>query len=73
MGFVLLFIVCIKNDVSCDQGTSWAMVDSPSPDIGATHVAVGVNVVWALTKDNKVRRYYDELHRNHIVVFGSCV
>ncbi|KAI3365576.1 hypothetical protein L3Q82_010660, partial [Scortum barcoo] len=38
----------------CPKGTSWAVVDSPSPDVGATHVAVGVNVVWALTKDNKV-------------------
>ncbi|XP_031699967.1 tectonin beta-propeller repeat-containing protein 1 [Anarrhichthys ocellatus] len=38
----------------CPKGTSWAEVDSPSPDVGATHVAVGVNVVWALTKDNKV-------------------
>lgn len=35
-------------------GTSWAVVDSPNPDLGATHVAVGANVVWALTKDNKV-------------------
>lgn len=31
-------------------------MDSPSPDLGATHVAVGDNVVWALTKDNKVRK-----------------
>ncbi|KAJ4940331.1 hypothetical protein JOQ06_026639, partial [Pogonophryne albipinna] len=38
----------------CPKGTSWVTVDSPSPDVGATHVAVGVNVVWALTKDNKV-------------------
>ncbi|XP_029311821.1 LOW QUALITY PROTEIN: tectonin beta-propeller repeat-containing protein 1 [Cottoperca gobio] len=38
----------------CPKGTSWAEVDSPSPDVGATHVAVGINVVWALTKDNKV-------------------
>ncbi|KAA8581780.1 hypothetical protein FQN60_003361 [Etheostoma spectabile] len=38
----------------CPKGTSWAVVDSPSPDVGATHVAVGNNVVWALTKDNKV-------------------
>uniref|UniRef100_A0A3Q3F101 Tectonin beta-propeller repeat-containing protein 1 n=1 Tax=Labrus bergylta TaxID=56723 RepID=A0A3Q3F101_9LABR len=36
------------------EGTSWAVVDSPSPDVGAIHAAVGVNVVWALTKDNKV-------------------
>ncbi|XP_070707337.1 tectonin beta-propeller repeat-containing protein 1 isoform X1 [Pempheris klunzingeri] len=38
----------------CPKGTSWAVVDSPSPDVGAIHVAVGINVVWALTKDNKV-------------------
>ncbi|TWW81498.1 Tectonin beta-propeller repeat-containing protein 1 [Takifugu flavidus] len=38
----------------CPKGTSWMTVDSPSPDVGATHVAVGSNVVWALTKDNRV-------------------
>uniref|UniRef100_H3D5S4 Tectonin beta-propeller repeat-containing protein 1 n=1 Tax=Tetraodon nigroviridis TaxID=99883 RepID=H3D5S4_TETNG len=38
----------------CPRGTSWMTVDSPSSDVGATHVAVGSNVVWALTKDNKV-------------------
>ncbi|KAM8729721.1 tectonin beta-propeller repeat-containing protein 1 [Acanthopagrus schlegelii] len=38
----------------CTKGTSWVEVESPSPDVGATHVAVGINTVWALTKDNKV-------------------
>lgn len=38
----------------CPKGASWAVVESPSPDVGAIHVAVGVNVVWAITKDNKV-------------------
>ncbi|XP_068610412.1 tectonin beta-propeller repeat-containing protein 1 [Brachionichthys hirsutus] len=38
----------------CPKGTSWAVVESPSADVGATHVAVGTNVVWALTKDYKV-------------------
>lgn len=38
----------------CPQGSSWVVVDSPSPEVGAIHVAVGVNVVWAVTKDNKV-------------------
>lgn len=38
----------------CPKGTSWTVVDSPSPEVGAIHVAVGVNVVWAVTKDNKV-------------------
>lgn len=50
--------ICIYYNI-CERlttGTSWAVVDSPSPDLGATHVSVGVNVVWALTKDNKVRK-----------------
>ncbi|XP_038155641.1 tectonin beta-propeller repeat-containing protein 1 [Cyprinodon tularosa] len=38
----------------CSKGTSWAVVESPNPEVGAIHVAVGMNVVWALTKDNKV-------------------
>uniref|UniRef100_A0A3Q2GAX2 Tectonin beta-propeller repeat-containing protein 1 n=1 Tax=Cyprinodon variegatus TaxID=28743 RepID=A0A3Q2GAX2_CYPVA len=38
----------------CLKGTSWAVVESPNPEVGAIHVAVGMNVVWALTKDNKV-------------------
>lgn len=45
------------------SGTSWAVVDSPSPDVAATHVAVGMNVVWALTKDNKVRAFCHEHHK----------
>ncbi|KAF4106692.1 tectonin beta-propeller repeat-containing protein 1 [Onychostoma macrolepis] len=38
----------------CLKGSSWVMVESPSPGVGAVHVAVGVNVVWAVTKDHKV-------------------
>ncbi|XP_055031440.2 tectonin beta-propeller repeat-containing protein 1 [Misgurnus anguillicaudatus] len=38
----------------CLMGTSWVTVESPSPEVGAVHVAVGVNVVWAVTKDHKV-------------------
>uniref|UniRef100_A0A3P9BN71 Tectonin beta-propeller repeat-containing protein 1 n=1 Tax=Maylandia zebra TaxID=106582 RepID=A0A3P9BN71_9CICH len=38
----------------CPKGASWAIVESPSSDVGATHVAVGNNVVWVVTKDNKV-------------------
>nr|XP_023665012.1 tectonin beta-propeller repeat-containing protein 1 isoform X1 [Paramormyrops kingsleyae] len=38
----------------CPKGTSWAEVQSPSPEFGAIHVAVGVSVVWAVTKDRKV-------------------
>ncbi|XP_054454751.1 tectonin beta-propeller repeat-containing protein 1 [Anoplopoma fimbria] len=48
------FIVREGISRDCPKGTSWVVVDSPSPDVGATHVAVGINVVWALTKDNKV-------------------
>uniref|UniRef100_A0A3Q1FYR3 Tectonin beta-propeller repeat-containing protein 1 n=1 Tax=Acanthochromis polyacanthus TaxID=80966 RepID=A0A3Q1FYR3_9TELE len=42
----------------CPKGSSWAVVESPSPDVGAIHVAVGINVVWAVTKDNKDRAVY---------------
>ncbi|KAM7371040.1 hypothetical protein PAMP_010540 [Pampus punctatissimus] len=48
------FIVREGISRDCPRGTSWTVVDSPSPDVGAIHVAVGVNVVWAVTKDNKV-------------------
>lgn len=44
----------------CIPGTSWTVVESPSPDVGAIHVAVGMNVVWAVTKDNKVRKPFNE-------------
>lgn len=70
---MFVFVLCIENNVFCDPGTSWAVVDSPSPDVGATHVAVGVNVVWAVTKDNKVRKCCDELHRSHTIVLESCI
>uniref|UniRef100_A0A8C8C2E6 Tectonin beta-propeller repeat-containing protein 1 n=1 Tax=Oncorhynchus tshawytscha TaxID=74940 RepID=A0A8C8C2E6_ONCTS len=36
------------------NGLCWVVVDSPNPEAGAIHVAVGDNVVWAVTKDNKV-------------------
>ncbi|KAL7979240.1 hypothetical protein Chor_015264, partial [Crotalus horridus] len=36
------------------QGTSWTLVDPPVADNGILHVSVGVNVVWAVTKDRKV-------------------
>ncbi|XDV44648.1 hypothetical protein PO909_012897 [Leuciscus waleckii] len=38
----------------CLNGSSWVTVEPPSPEAGAVHVAVGVNVVWAVTKDHKV-------------------
>lgn len=68
---MFVFFLCIENNVGvffCNPGTTWAVVDSPSPDVGAIHVAVGVNVVWAVTKDNKVRKCCDELRRHTIVL-----
>lgn len=62
---VIVFIVCIENKIFCMSGTSWVVVDSPSPDVGAIHVAVGINVVWALTKDNKVRKFRNEHNKKH--------
>lgn len=56
--FLLSYInyLC-KQHIPPTAGTSWMTVDSPNPHVGATHVAVGSNVVWALTKDNKVRNF----------------
>lgn len=51
-GLCLFLLRCISLCL-CSPGASWAVVDSPSPDVGATHVAVGVSVVWVVTKDNK--------------------
>ncbi|XP_034049562.1 tectonin beta-propeller repeat-containing protein 1 [Thalassophryne amazonica] len=48
------FIVRVGISRDCPKGTSWTVVDSPRSEVGATHVAVGVNVVWAVTKDNRV-------------------
>lgn len=64
--YVIMFIVCLRDmsmNIFCMSGTSWAEVDSPSPDVGAAHVAVGINVVWALTKDNKVREFCNEHYK----------
>ncbi|XP_033023021.1 tectonin beta-propeller repeat-containing protein 1 [Lacerta agilis] len=36
------------------QGSSWTIVEPPVPENGILHVSVGVNVVWAVTKDRKV-------------------
>uniref|UniRef100_A0A672G688 Tectonin beta-propeller repeat-containing protein 1 n=1 Tax=Salarias fasciatus TaxID=181472 RepID=A0A672G688_SALFA len=35
-------------------GTSWVEVESPGKEVEALHVAVGVSVVWVVTKDYKV-------------------
>ncbi|XP_053550692.1 tectonin beta-propeller repeat-containing protein 1 isoform X2 [Bombina bombina] len=36
------------------KGTSWTIVEAPTAEDGIMHVSVGVNVVWAVTKDKKV-------------------
>ncbi|XP_061455337.1 tectonin beta-propeller repeat-containing protein 1 isoform X3 [Rhineura floridana] len=41
-------------DRNSPQGISWTIVEPPVPDNGILHVSVGVNVVWAVTKDRKV-------------------
>lgn len=62
-GFGLCVIVSVKDNIVCMSGTSWVEVESPSPNVGATHVAVGINTVWALTKDNKVRKFCNEHYK----------
>ncbi|KAM4697520.1 tectonin beta-propeller repeat-containing protein 1 [Rhinophrynus dorsalis] len=36
------------------KGSSWTIVETPTPENGIMHVSVGVNVVWAVTKDRRV-------------------
>lgn len=36
------------------SGTLWEEVKSPGKDVETLHVAVGVSVVWVVTKDYKV-------------------
>lgn len=36
-------------------GSSWSIVEPPASENGIVHVSVGVSVVWAITKDRKVR------------------
>ncbi|XP_054891792.1 tectonin beta-propeller repeat-containing protein 1 [Poeciliopsis prolifica] len=46
----------VRTGLSLDSptGTSWLEVESPSKEVEALHVAVGVSVVWVVTKDYKV-------------------
>uniref|UniRef100_A0A3P8RHH5 Tectonin beta-propeller repeat-containing protein 1 n=1 Tax=Astatotilapia calliptera TaxID=8154 RepID=A0A3P8RHH5_ASTCA len=46
----------VRTGLSLDSptGTSWLEVESPGKEIEALHVAVGVSVVWVVTKDYKV-------------------
>lgn len=36
-------------------GNSWSIVEPPGSENGIMHVSAGVSVVWAITKDRKVR------------------
>ncbi|XP_041828608.1 tectonin beta-propeller repeat-containing protein 1 isoform X1 [Melanotaenia boesemani] len=46
----------VRTGLSLDSptGTSWVEVDPPGKEVEALHVAVGVSVVWVVTKDYKV-------------------
>ncbi|XP_028912182.1 tectonin beta-propeller repeat-containing protein 1 isoform X1 [Ornithorhynchus anatinus] len=41
-------------DRNNSKGSSWSVVEPPVSENGIMHVSVGVNVVWAVTKDRKV-------------------
>uniref|UniRef100_A0A667YA82 Tectonin beta-propeller repeat-containing protein 1 n=1 Tax=Myripristis murdjan TaxID=586833 RepID=A0A667YA82_9TELE len=49
----------VRTGLSLDSptGTLWKEVDSPQKEVEALHVAVGVSVVWVVTKDYKVNQY----------------
>uniref|UniRef100_A0A1A7X5Q0 Tectonin beta-propeller repeat-containing protein 1 n=2 Tax=Iconisemion striatum TaxID=60296 RepID=A0A1A7X5Q0_9TELE len=46
----------VRTGLSLDSptGTTWVEVESPSKEVEALHVSVGVSVVWMVTKDYKV-------------------
>uniref|UniRef100_UPI003AAC6F0C tectonin beta-propeller repeat-containing protein 1 n=1 Tax=Centroberyx gerrardi TaxID=166262 RepID=UPI003AAC6F0C len=46
----------VRTGLSLDSpiGTSWVEVEPPGKEVEALHVAVGVSVVWVVTKDYKV-------------------
>lgn len=46
----------VRNGLTLDSptGTTWVEVESPGKEVEALHVAVGVSVVWVVTKDYKV-------------------
>lgn len=44
----------VKHFLLLLSGMSWLEVESPGKEIEALHVAVGVSVVWVVTKDYKV-------------------
>lgn len=44
----------LESDGNNVAGTSWVEVESPGKESEALHVAVGVGVVWVVTKDYKV-------------------
>ncbi|KAM7386786.1 hypothetical protein PAMA_009419 [Pampus argenteus] len=46
----------VRTGLSLDSptGASWEEVESPGKEVEALHVAVGVSVVWVVTKDYKV-------------------
>ncbi|KAH0631949.1 hypothetical protein JD844_019861 [Phrynosoma platyrhinos] len=43
-----------KSSFWSQKRLSWTVVESPVQDNGILHISVGVNVVWAVTKDRKV-------------------
>lgn len=48
-------LTCSAFWVLSSAGISWSVVESPSSENGIMHVSVGVDVVWCVTKDRKVR------------------
>ena len=52
-----MMTVCSFEVLWCfPSGTSWVEVESPVKEVEALHVAVGVSVVWVVSKDFKVNQ-----------------
>lgn len=54
-------------------GTSWVEVESPATEVEVLHVAVGIGVVWVVTKDYKVSPEHVGPLPERRVFTGDCV
>lgn len=51
-------LIPLKIILNLFSGSSWIIIDPPTPDEGLTQVSVGKQVVWALSRSNKVLKNY---------------
>lgn len=76
----LYFLTCVVETATMTvslfilvPGTSWVEVESPATVMEALHVAVGVGVVWVVTKDYKVSPEHVRPSHERRVFTRDCI